>query len=190
MDTSVPPACSRPLSRMRQWMRRPRRRSISSHSLRHRAKRLRVTSGSTRSKVSFHRDFHKLPAAECSHDSIPALNLADEYGIKLKPLPEVTFAKNDLGFHDPTGVDHDALGKGLKKAIYNFMHGNLVEADVRSWFDVRRTSPVKRGKWVLDNILESYPIYPLLALLAILAVGLTLADLVNEGGLSEMDVLA
>ena len=82
MDTSVPQACSRPLSRMRLWKRKPAKRSTSSLSLRLRAKRLRVTSGSTRSKVSFHRDFHKLPA-ECSHDFISALNLADEYGIKL-----------------------------------------------------------------------------------------------------------
>lgn len=43
---------------------------------------MRVTSGSTRSKVSFYRNFHKLPA-ECSHDITSALNLADEYGIKL-----------------------------------------------------------------------------------------------------------
>ena len=82
MDTSVPRACSRPLSRMRLWRRKPARRSTSSLSLRLRAKRLRVTSGSTRSKVSFHRDFHKLPA-ERSHDITSALNLADEYGIKL-----------------------------------------------------------------------------------------------------------
>ena len=45
-------------------------------------KRLRVTSGSTRSKVSFYREFHKLPA-ECSHELPTALDLADEYGIKL-----------------------------------------------------------------------------------------------------------
>ncbi|MDZ5460695.1 B12-binding domain-containing radical SAM protein [Azohydromonas lata] len=59
------------------------------------------------------------------------------FGIMLKPLPEGAFARNDVGFIDPTGTDHDALGRALKKAIYNFMHGNLVEADVRSWFDVR-----------------------------------------------------
>ncbi|WP_066334417.1 B12-binding domain-containing radical SAM protein [Azohydromonas lata] len=59
------------------------------------------------------------------------------FGITLKPLPEGAFARNDVGFIDPTGTDHDALGRALKKAIYNFMHGNLVEADVRSWFDVR-----------------------------------------------------
>ncbi|WP_454692359.1 B12-binding domain-containing radical SAM protein [Achromobacter aloeverae] len=58
----------------------------------------------------------------------------EEYGITLQPLPPVTFAKNDVGFHDPTGVDHDALGLGLKKAIYNFMHGIGLEEDVRSWF--------------------------------------------------------
>jgi len=58
------------------------------------------------------------------------------YGITLDTLPAVTFAKNDIGFHDPSGVDHDLLGRGLKKAIYNFMHGVGLEEDVRSWFDL------------------------------------------------------
>ena len=31
-------------------------------------------------------------------------------------------------------VDHDALGAGLKKAIYNYMHGIGLEQDVRMWF--------------------------------------------------------
>ncbi|MBP6764226.1 MAG: radical SAM protein [Rubrivivax sp.] len=57
------------------------------------------------------------------------------YGVTLLPLPPVTFAKNDIAFIDPTGVDHDALGVGLKKAVYNFMHGVGLDADVRSWFD-------------------------------------------------------
>ena len=58
------------------------------------------------------------------------------YGVTLDPLPEVTFAKNDIGFHDPTGTDHAALGVGLKKALYNYMHGIGLEDDVRRWFDV------------------------------------------------------
>jgi len=70
----------------------------------------------------------------------------DKYGITLAPLPPVTFAKNDVGFIDPTGVDHHALGIGLKKAIYNFMHGVGIEEDVRTWFDfsVPRTTVAKR----------------------------------------------
>ncbi len=58
----------------------------------------------------------------------------EEYGVTLQPLPPGAFAKNDIAFHDPTGVDHDALGGALKKAIYNYMHGIGLEQDVRSWF--------------------------------------------------------
>ena len=58
----------------------------------------------------------------------------EEYGVTLAPLPPGGFAKNDVAFIDPTGVDHDALGAGLKKAIYNYMHGIGLEQDVRMWF--------------------------------------------------------
>ncbi len=58
------------------------------------------------------------------------------YGIELVPLPPISFAKNDVGFIDPTGVDHDHLGVGLKKAIYNFMHGVGFEEDAHQWFDM------------------------------------------------------
>jgi radical SAM superfamily enzyme YgiQ (UPF0313 family) len=57
------------------------------------------------------------------------------YGVTLLPLPPGPFAKNDVGFTDPTGTDHDALGVGLKKALYNYMHGIGLDADVRTWFD-------------------------------------------------------
>ncbi len=64
------------------------------------------------------------------------------YGVELVPLPPVSFAKNDIGFIDrtpmPAGVDHDVLGQGLKKAIYNFMHGIGLEQDVRGWFELPR----------------------------------------------------
>ena len=60
-----------------------------------------------------------------------------DYGVTLQPLPPVSFAKNDVGFIDPTGVDHDTLGVGLKKALYNYMHGIGLDADIRSWFDMR-----------------------------------------------------
>ena len=59
------------------------------------------------------------------------------YGVTLLPLPKVSFAKNDVGFVDPSGVDHDVLGVALKKAIYNYMHGIALEQDVRRWFDVK-----------------------------------------------------
>ncbi len=69
------------------------------------------------------------------------------YGVSLLPLPPVSFAKNDVGFVDATGVDHDPLGVALKKALYNYMHGIGLDQDVRGWFEmpVPRTR-VARGR--------------------------------------------
>lgn len=66
------------------------------------------------------------------------------FGIELLPLSPISFAKNDVGFVDPTGVDHDLLGQGLKKAIYNYMHGIGLELDVRDWFDLPPALPRKQ----------------------------------------------
>jgi radical SAM superfamily enzyme YgiQ (UPF0313 family) len=58
----------------------------------------------------------------------------EHFGVKLNSLPPVSFAKNDVGFVDPTGVDHATLGLALNKALYNYMHGLGLDQDVRSWF--------------------------------------------------------
>ena len=67
----------------------------------------------------------------------PVGKAPEDYGVRLIPLPPVSFAKNDIGFIDPTGVDHDSLGTGLNKGLYNFMHGVGLDADIRSWFPGR-----------------------------------------------------
>lgn len=74
--------------------------------------------------------FHRFT---CTVHSPVGLNPA-EYGVTLKPLPTTHFAKNDVGFVDPTNVDHAALSVGLRKAIYNYMHGIGLDEDVRTWF--------------------------------------------------------
>ncbi|MBI2382834.1 MAG: radical SAM protein [Gammaproteobacteria bacterium] len=58
----------------------------------------------------------------------------EEFGIRLAEMPPTPFARNDIPFVDPTGVDHDELGAALSKALYNYMHGLGLEEDVRSWF--------------------------------------------------------
>jgi radical SAM superfamily enzyme YgiQ (UPF0313 family) len=61
----------------------------------------------------------------------------ERYGITLKPQPAASFTRNDVGFVDPGGVDHAALGIALNKALYNYMHGLGLDQDVRSWFSGR-----------------------------------------------------
>ena len=58
-----------------------------------------------------------------------------KFGIELHPPKIVTFARNEVPFTDPVGVDHDLLGVGLRKALYNYMHGVGLDTDVRFWFD-------------------------------------------------------
>ncbi|HZL20526.1 MAG TPA: radical SAM protein [Polyangia bacterium] len=63
------------------------------------------------------------------------------FGIRLLPQAS-TFARNEIPFQDPVGTDHDFLGRGLRKALYNYMHGVGLELDVRSWF----TEPPARSR--------------------------------------------
>jgi hypothetical protein len=67
----------------------------------------------------------------------------ERYRITLRPPPNTTFAHNDIEFDDPVGTDHDFLGSGLRKALYNYMHGVGLDADVREWFEPR---PQSRGR--------------------------------------------
>ena len=64
------------------------------------------------------------------------------------PLPPAPFARNDVGIVDPASGDLEMLGQGLRKVLYNFMHGVGLDADVRDRFDV----PVPRPKLKRDFI--------------------------------------
>ncbi len=57
-----------------------------------------------------------------------------EYGLVPLPAPTGKFALNEIPFADPAGGRHAELGPGLHKAVYNYMHGIGLDADVRSWF--------------------------------------------------------
>jgi len=46
-----------------------------------------------------------------------------------------------VGFFDPTGVDHESMGRALNKALYNYMHGIGLEEDVRAWFETKVPRP-------------------------------------------------
>lgn len=52
------------------------------------------------------------------------------------------FANNDLEHADPTGAHHELFGEGLRKSLYNYMHGVCFDYQVQDWFDfkVPRTS--------------------------------------------------
>jgi hypothetical protein len=67
----------------------------------------------------------------------------EQYGITLRPPQNILFAHNDVDFDDPSGTDHEFLGHGLRKALYNYMHGVGLDTDVREWFE-ERPPPLRR----------------------------------------------
>jgi hypothetical protein len=70
------------------------------------------------------------------------------YGVRLARLPRGKFAHNDIGFIDPSGVDHARLGRALSAALYNYMHGVGLERDVREWFDRRVPKTSVPGEFI------------------------------------------
>ena len=65
------------------------------------------------------------------------------FGIKLAKKKHA-FARNEVAFTDPTGTDHDALADGLRRAVYNYMHGLGLEEDPRSWFGKPRGTKIPK----------------------------------------------
>ncbi|NOQ13772.1 MAG: radical SAM protein [Methyloprofundus sp.] len=59
----------------------------------------------------------------------------EDYGIQLIANENVLFAENDVNYIDSVQTDHDMLGLGLKKALYNYMHHMGFEYPASFWFD-------------------------------------------------------
>jgi len=60
----------------------------------------------------------------------------DAFGI-IPDSKKITFANNDVEFVDKTKIDHNQFSFGLKKALYNFMHGQCFDFDLQEWFDFK-----------------------------------------------------
>ena len=48
-----------------------------------------------------------------------------------------TFANNDINYIDKTGIDHNKFSFGLKKSLFNFMHGICLDYKLQDWFDFK-----------------------------------------------------
>ncbi len=76
----------------------------------------------------------------------------EEFGV----IPEqnkITFANNDINFKDKTGINHDKFSFGLKKSLFNFMHGICFDYDLQDWFDFK-IPKTKIAPHFISNCLE------------------------------------
>ena len=67
----------------------------------------------------------------------PIAQQPDHFGIRLlpNPAPERRFALNEIPYEESGAPDHDRLGTGLRRALYNYMLGLGLDLSVRTWFE-------------------------------------------------------
>ena len=61
----------------------------------------------------------------------------EEFGVSKETKSIGTFANNDINYKDKTGINHDKFSFGLKKSLFNFMHGICFDYELQDWFDFK-----------------------------------------------------
>jgi len=59
----------------------------------------------------------------------------EEFNVDIVDSSVGTFANNDLEHRDPSGGNHELFSAGLRKSLYNYMHGVGYELELGTWFD-------------------------------------------------------
>lgn len=77
----------------------------------------------------------------------------EEFGVT--PIKqEILFANNDIDFTDKTGIDHSKFSFGLKKSLFNYMHGINFEIPLQDWFDFKIPKTTIHPDYIHDSLLE------------------------------------
>ncbi|MGK4569081.1 B12-binding domain-containing radical SAM protein [Flavobacterium sp. 3HN19-14] len=63
-----------------------------------------------------------------------------------------TFANNDINYTDKTGINHDKFSFGLKKSLFNFMHGICFDFPLQDWFEFKIPKTTIPGDFIFDAL--------------------------------------
>jgi hypothetical protein len=61
----------------------------------------------------------------------------EKFGVQAHRAADIRFADNDIMHSDPQGAQHELFSYGLKKSLFNFMHGVELDAPLSAWFDFK-----------------------------------------------------
>lgn len=78
------------------------------------------------------------------------------FGVKRTHLEKGAFANNELEFEDPVGLDHAIFSEGLRKSLFNYMHGVGFEVPLKNWFEVK-VPPTSIPKKYIGTQIQSEP---------------------------------
>ncbi|WP_443939013.1 B12-binding domain-containing radical SAM protein [Pedobacter sp. MW01-1-1] len=74
----------------------------------------------------------------------------EKFGVVKETEQLGAFANNDINYTDKTGIDHGMFSYGLKKSLFNYMHGICFDYPLQDWFDFK----IPRTK-VAQNFIEN-----------------------------------
>jgi hypothetical protein len=77
----------------------------------------------------------------------------EDFGV-IPVKQEILFANNDIDFKDKTGIDHNKFSFGLKKSLFNYMHGVNFELPLQEWFDFKIPRTTIHPDYIHDCLLE------------------------------------
>jgi hypothetical protein len=78
----------------------------------------------------------------------------EKFGVTKETEVIGTFANNDLNYIDSTGIDHEQFSFGLKKSLFNFMHGICLDYDLQEWFDFTIPKTTIHPDFIFDALEE------------------------------------
>jgi hypothetical protein len=68
---------------------------------------------------------------------------------------EGPFADNDLDHSDPLGADHDQFAEGLRKSLFNYMHGVGLDMPLARWFTFRVPTTTIPPRYIENAIADT-----------------------------------
>jgi len=77
-----------------------------------------------------------------------------QFKVRIENEKPGTFANNDLIHTDPTGADHELFSEGLKKSLFNYMHGICFDFPLQDWFGFRVPRTTVAPKYIQEAIDE------------------------------------
>jgi hypothetical protein len=78
----------------------------------------------------------------------------EQFGVLKETEAIGTFANNDINYTDSTGIDHDKFSFGLKKSLFNFMHGICFDYELQDWFDFKIPKTKIGADFIFDALQE------------------------------------
>ena len=78
----------------------------------------------------------------------------EKFGVRKETEAIGTFANNDINYSDSTGIDHDKFSFGLKKSLFNFMHGICFDYELQDWFEFKIPKTKISPDFIFDALQE------------------------------------